>query len=97
MLPRCCRGVVGNVNVRLCRCRFPRYRFLNPKATWVWGLMNPVSTFALNLTNPFELIIKPNQPLLAAGGRVRLYTVHLYPNPTRAPYPPVSQVTGRSR
>jgi hypothetical protein len=51
----------------------------------VWDLINPVSTFALNFNKPFELTIKPDPPLLGAGGRVRLYTVKLFLNPYRAP------------
>jgi hypothetical protein len=60
--------------------------------------MKPVSPFALNFqqTTPFELTIKPNHPLLGAGGRVRLHSepVSL---PNRAPCPPVSKVTGRGK
>jgi hypothetical protein len=29
-----------------------------------------------------DLTIKPKHPVLGAGGRVCLYTVNLYPNPT---------------
>jgi hypothetical protein len=38
---------------------------------------------------PLELTKQPYHPLLTAGGRVRLYTVNLYPNPTAplTPYP----------
>jgi hypothetical protein len=34
----------------------------------------------LEFHKPLDLTIHPNHPLLTAGGRVRLYTVNLYPN-----------------
>jgi hypothetical protein len=40
----------------------------------VWDLIKPVSTFALNFYESLRINNKTQPPLLAAGGRVRLYS-----------------------
>jgi hypothetical protein len=52
------------------------------KNTWVGIQLNQITTFTLH-RKPLQLTIKPNHPLLGAGGSVRLYIQGTcYPNPT---------------